>query len=67
MLSGDSSSEHIDLAHRQYRCGDVLLPLAGDLAQQFGLWILLPHVIVLTVVMIGLWLALRASAGRRIT
>jgi len=34
--------------------------LAGNLAQQLGLWVLLPYVIVLTVVMIGLWLALRA-------
>lgn len=34
--------------------------LAGNLAQQLGLWVLLPYVIALTIVMVFLWLALRA-------
>ena len=34
--------------------------LAGNLAQGFGLWTLLPYVIILTLAMVFLWLALRA-------
>jgi MFS family permease len=33
--------------------------LAGNLAQQLGLWVLLPYVIALTIVMVFLWLTLR--------
>lgn len=41
--------------------GAALFPwLAGNLAQQFGLWTLLPYVVVLSGVMLALWLALRA-------
>ena len=34
--------------------------LAGNLAQGFGLWTLLPYVILLTIAMVFLWLVLRA-------
>ena len=34
--------------------------LAGNLAQLLGLWVLLPYVIALTIVMVFLWLTLRA-------
>jgi len=34
--------------------------LAGNLAQGFGLWTLLPYVIILTIAMVFLWLVLRA-------
>ena len=34
--------------------------LAGNLAQGFGLWTLLPYVIMLTIAMVFLWLVLRA-------
>lgn len=45
--------------------GVALLPwLAGNLAQGFGLWTLLPYVIVLTLVMVGLWLSLRVRDRR---
>ncbi len=41
--------------------GAALFPwLAGNLAQQFGLWTLLPYIVVLSGVMLVLWLALRA-------
>jgi fucose permease len=41
--------------------GAALFPwFAGVLAEQVGLWTLLPYVIVLTVVMLALWLALQA-------
>ncbi|MFL5702239.1 MAG: MFS transporter, partial [Ktedonobacteraceae bacterium] len=48
--------------------GAALFPwLAGNLAQHFGLWTLLPFVIILSVCMLGLWFALQrqpeASAG----
>jgi fucose permease len=40
--------------------GAALFPwLAGNLAQQFGLWTLLPYIVVLSGVMLVLWLALR--------
>jgi fucose permease len=40
--------------------GGALFPwLAGNLAQRVGLWSLLPFVIVLTIFMLGLWLALQ--------
>jgi len=38
-----------------------LFPLAGNLTQSFGLWTLLPYVIMLTVAMVFLWLLLRAG------
>ncbi len=41
--------------------GAAVFPwLAGNLAQQLGLWTLLPYVVVLAGVMLALWLALRA-------
>lgn len=40
--------------------GGALFPwLAGNLAQYIGLWSLLPFVIILTVFMLGLWIALQ--------
>ncbi len=40
--------------------GGALFPwLAGNLAQHVGLWSLLPFVIILTVFMLGIWLALQ--------
>ncbi len=40
--------------------GGALFPwLAGNLAQHIGLWSLLPFVIILTVFMLGIWLALQ--------
>ena len=35
--------------------------LAGNLAQGFGLWTLLPYAIILTIAMVFLWLSLRAN------
>ncbi|HZS75035.1 MAG TPA: MFS transporter [Ktedonobacteraceae bacterium] len=41
--------------------GGALLPwLAGNLAQQFGLWTLLPYVIVLTALMLVIWVIIQA-------
>jgi fucose permease len=41
--------------------GAALFPwFAGVLAEEVGLWSLLPYVIVLTVAMLALWLALQA-------
>jgi fucose permease len=41
--------------------GAAVFPwLAGNLAQQFGLWTLLPYVVALAVVMLLLWMELRA-------
>jgi fucose permease len=41
--------------------GAAIFPwLAGNLAQQFGLWTLLPYAVVLAGVMFALWLVLRA-------
>jgi len=35
--------------------------LAGNLAQAFGLWTLMPFVVILTAVMLGVWLTLNSS------
>jgi fucose permease len=41
--------------------GAALLPwVAGNLAEQAGLWTLMPYVIATTAIMLGLWLALQA-------
>ena len=46
--------------------GAALFPwLAGNLAQFFGLWSLLPYVILLTLVMLGLWMVLQARPGKQ--
>lgn len=43
--------------------GAALFPwLAGNLAEWFGLWLILPYVVALTIVMLALWLALQASS-----
>jgi fucose permease len=43
--------------------GGALFPwIAGNLAQQVGLWTLLPYVMILTVVMFGFWLALQGRS-----
>jgi fucose permease len=40
--------------------GGALLPwIAGNLAQHFGLWTLLPYVIALTAIMLVLWVLLQ--------
>lgn len=41
--------------------GAALLPwIAGNLAQQYGMWILLPYVILLTSIMLVLWIIMQA-------
>jgi fucose permease len=61
LVSGRILASAIGFLSSMGSVGVAFFPwLAGNLAQQFGLWVLLPYVIVLTVVMIGLWLALRA-------
>jgi MFS family permease len=42
--------------------GAAFLPATvGALAEQFGLWVLMPYIIGLTVVLLGLWVALRPA------
>ena len=42
--------------------GGALLPLiAGNLAQHFGMWILIPYVIALTAIMLLLWVIMQSS------
>jgi fucose permease len=42
--------------------GGALLPLiAGNLAQHFGMWILLPYVIALTSIMLVLWIIMQSG------
>lgn len=42
--------------------GGALLPwIAGNLAQHFGLWILLPYVMVLTAIMLVLWVIMQRT------
>jgi len=43
--------------------GAALFPwLAGNLAEWFGLWLILPYVVALTIAMLALWLALQATS-----
>jgi len=45
--------------------GAALLPwLAGNLAQQYGMWILLPYVIALTAIMLVLWVIMQTRPTR---
>ena len=45
--------------------GGALLPwIAGNLAQHFGMWILLPYVIALTAIMLVLWVIMQARPVR---
>ncbi len=47
--------------------GGALLPwVAGNLAQHFGLWTLLPYVIVLTAIMLVLWIIIQARPSQRV-
>ncbi len=47
---------------KEQHMGAAFFPwLAGELTQSFGLWTLLPYVIILTVAMVFLWLPLRAG------
>lgn len=47
--------------------GGALLPwVAGNLAQHFGLWTLLPYVIVLTAIMLVLWIIIQTRPAQRI-
>jgi fucose permease len=42
--------------------GGALLPwIAGNLAQHFGLWTLLPYVIALTAIMLVLWVTIQRN------
>jgi fucose permease len=46
--------------------GAAFLPwLAGNLAEQFGLWSLMPYIIFTTVIMLGFWLALQAQSHKK--
>lgn len=46
--------------------GAALLPLiAGNLAQQYGMWILLPYVIALTSIMLVLWIIIQAKPAHQ--
>jgi len=46
--------------------GAALLPLiAGNLAQHYGMWILLPYVIALTSIMLVLWIIMQTSAAHQ--
>ena len=46
--------------------GAALLPLiAGNLAQHYGMWVLLPYVIVLTSIMLVLWIIMQTSAAHQ--
>lgn len=45
--------------------GGALLPwIAGNLAQHFGMWILLPYVIALTAIMLVLWVIIQTRPAR---
>src|SRR5207247_9753063 len=45
--------------------GGALLPwIAGNLAQHFGMWILLPYVIALTAIMLLLWVIMQTRPVR---
>ncbi len=45
--------------------GGALLPwVAGNLAQHYGMWVLLPYVIVLTAIMLVLWVIMQARPTR---
>lgn len=47
--------------------GGALLPwIAGNLAQQFGLWTLLPYVIALTTIMLVLWVIMQTRPARSV-
>lgn len=47
--------------------GGALLPwVAGNLAQHFGLWTLLPYVIVLTAIMLVLWIIIQTRPSQKV-